>query len=397
MKVHDFLSTDEDPRAALDAVCKEASAAFAEGGAPDLGCVFVTPHHEEVLDEVAKRITEATGVRHLIGCTAESVIAGKREIERVAGISLWLASMPGTEIQSFHLTHQEDADGIGIDGLPEQLAGRDIAPVAEDPPLMILFADPYSFPIDAMIRELNETRRGVPIVGGMASGALAAGQNRLYRDGATIREGAVGVLLSGGVRFRTVVSQGCRPIGRRALITGANENLISELGGVPSKECLISMLEEVSDEERHLFEKAPHIGIAIDEYRDDFERGDFLIRNILGWDLTGALAVNDVVRRGQTIQFHVRDADSAREDLEVLLETEGTDGESAPETALLFSCNGRGTRLFADPDHDVSAVRERGGDIPIAGFFAGGEIGPVGDKNFLHGFTASVVLLSSRS
>jgi small ligand-binding sensory domain FIST len=203
----------------------------------------------------------------------------------------------------------------------------------------------------------------------------------------------VGVLLQGAVGLRSIVSQGCRPVGRPFVITRAAENVIQELGGRPALERLQQLWQELTPEERELFQQAPHLGLVMNEYQGEFRRGDFLVRNVLGFDRSsGALVITDRVRVGQTVQFHVRDAGAADEDLRALLRLDAGAHERRPAGALVFSCNGRGTRLFPEPDHDARAVRAEAGAVPLAGFFAQGELGPVGGQNFLHGFTASVAL-----
>ncbi len=201
------------------------------------------------------------------------------------------------------------------------------------------------------------------------------------------------MLLRGPVGARCIVSQGCRPIGRPFVITRARENVILELAGKPPLARLQELWQQLGPEDQQLFQRGLHVGRVINEYQGGFQRGDFLVRNVLGLDRdTGALAITDRVRVGQTVQFHVRDAATADEDLHALLQIDLSAGAKRPAGALVFSCNGRGSRMFDQPDHDARAVRAEAGEIPLAGFFAAGELGPVGGQNFLHGFTASVVL-----
>jgi small ligand-binding sensory domain FIST len=201
------------------------------------------------------------------------------------------------------------------------------------------------------------------------------------------------VLLRGPVQVRTIVSQGCRPIGRHLVITKAQENLIQGLGGRPPLAHLQELWQELSPQEQQLFQRGLHVGRVINEYQGEFQRGDFLVRNVMGLERdTGALAITERVRVGQTVQFHVRDAATADEDLHALLQLDVSAHEKKPGGALLFTCNGRGTRLFAEPNHDARVIRDEVGAVPTAGFFAQGELGPVGGQNFIHGFTASVVL-----
>ena len=209
-------------------------------------------------------------------------------------------------------------------------------------------------------------------------------------DGRVYEDGAVAVLIDGPVAVRSVVSQGCRPIGRPMIVTKADGNLIRELGRRPVLEAVREMFAGLSEDDRDLVRAGLHVGRVINEYQEKFGRGDFLVRNVIGSDEEGGLAVTDFVRVGQTIQFQVRDADTADEDLRALLEDQQRG--APPAGALLFTCNGRGTRMFPGPNHDAALLREVLGPIPVAGFFAMGEIGPIGGQNFVHGFTASVAL-----
>jgi small ligand-binding sensory domain FIST len=255
---------------------------------------------------------------------------------------------------------------------------------------MLLLGEPFSFPADALIERLNDDRPGMPVLGGMASGGWSPGQNKVLLGRQEFDSGAVAVFLQGQLRVRSIVSQGCRPIGRTFVVTKAEQNVILELGGIPAMQRLQEVFETLSDREKELVRSGLHVGRVQSEYREGFGRGDFLIRNVVGADpKLGAIAVGDYVRVGQTVQFHVRDAETADEDLREMLAS-GNDGDTAG--ALLFTCNGRGMRLFPEPHHDASSVQKQFGQIPLAGFFAQGELGPVGGKNFLHGFTASIAL-----
>jgi small ligand-binding sensory domain FIST len=262
---------------------------------------------------------------------------------------------------------------------------------------LILLADPFSTPVDEVLAVLADRCPGSAAIGGLAGGGHDSGENRLILNDEVYDGGLVGVALSGRIAVRMVVSQGCRPIGEPYVVTKAEQNVIHELGGVPALERLQTLFESLGSDERRIAQRALHLGIVIDEHRDRFERGDFLVRNLIGADRgSGSVAIGDQVQEGQTVQFHVRDAQSASEDLNLLLAADRSI-HRAPLGALLFSCCGRGRGLFGRPHHDITAVREREGDVPIAGFFAQGEIGPVGGGNFLHGYTASLALFSEPS
>ena len=234
---------------------------------------------------------------------------------------------------------------------------------------------------------------GMPVLGGMASGGQEPGENRLFLNSEVVHTGAVGVIVHGDVRVRSVVSQGCRPIGSPFVVTAADRNVVQGLGGAPPLRRLQEMLPTLSERDQALVRRGLHLGLAMNEYQDAFGRGDFLIANVLGADAdTGAIAVGNMVRTGQTVQFHVRDDQTADEDLRHLLQVGPGREQSKAQAALLFSCNGRGTRLFPEPHHDAGVIQELFGPLPLAGFFAQGELGPVGGRNYIHGYTASIAL-----
>jgi small ligand-binding sensory domain FIST len=242
---------------------------------------------------------------------------------------------------------------------------------------------------------MDEHLGGVPVIGGMASAAHRPGENVLFYNDGSVNEGLVGVSLSGGdLEVQTVVSQGCRPVGKTFVITRSKDNVIFTLGGKPALMALRDAIMEMPAGDRELLENGLFVGRAISEYKERFGRGDFLVRNVMGVDNdSGAIAVGELVRTGQTVQFHVRDAATASEDLGLMLAPQQLAGPAPLTGALLFSCNGRGTRLFDRPCHDVSAARAAlPAGAAVAGFFAAGELGPVGGRNFIHGHTASFAL-----
>jgi small ligand-binding sensory domain FIST len=299
------------------------------------------------------------------------------------------ARLPGVRIHPFHVD-TDDWNQLLED--PESLVER--IGYGEETRAVIGFGDPWTTPLNPLLRAFDEHLPGAPLTGGMASAARAAGGNVLIRNDQTFNAGFVGASLSGPIRVQTVVSQGCRPIGQRFVITRAHDNVIETLGGRPALGALHDVVNALPLEDRQLLRNGLFVGRAISEYRETFGRGDFLVRNIMGVDdKAGTIAMGDYVRAGQTVQFHVRDAETADEDLRAMLENVRVLENDAPAGALLFNCNGRGTRLFVDsPCHDVNVARQHLPGTPIAGFFAGGEIGPVGGKNFVHGHTASFAL-----
>ncbi|MGH9032610.1 MAG: FIST signal transduction protein [Acidimicrobiia bacterium] len=349
-----------------------------QGEDADLVVCFVSPHHVGVLEDVAGALRSLLEPRLLIGGTAVSIIGGPREVEESPALAVFAARLPGSTLHPMELRVENTPDGGTLVGWPEQLDSL--------PDTLLLFADPFTFPVDAFLARCNADVPNLRVIGGLASAATRPGGNRLVLDDRVVAEGAVGVLVD-GIEVRTLVSQGCRPIGRPYVVTRAQRNFVEELAGQPALERLQELAGAASEDERQLLRNGLHMGLVVDEHKADFERGDFLVRNLLGADQeSGALAVGDTVTVGQTVQFHVRDAGAADEDLRELLS--GVDADAA----LLFTCNGRGSHLFGAPDHDAGLVEQLLGPIPLAGCFCAGEIGPVGGRNFLHGFTASLAL-----
>ncbi len=380
-------STESDLSAALNSVC-EGIAADLNGASPDISFLFVSHAHADSLNVVASRVREQIGTRVLLGCTGEVIVGGSQEIESGPAISLWAAVLPDAEIETFHLQFSSTADGIVCAGLP---SNPDDAKV--DARAVFLLGEPASTVPNSLIDRFEDELPGVPLIGGMASGGADSETNRLFLNSESLAHGAVGAIIRGGPRIRSIVSQGCRPIGIHYVVTKAEQNMIFELGGVSPIERLRELQPTLTERERQLMQSGLHLGIVMNEYQESFGRGDFLISNVIGTRPDdGAIAIGNLVRVGQTVQFHVRDAATADEDLVQLLEQDRTANPNSPHAALLFSCNGRGTQLFPEPNHDAETIQQRVGPIPLAGFFAQGELGPISGKNFIHGFTASVAL-----
>jgi small ligand-binding sensory domain FIST len=367
--------------AAGEAAAEAAHAAAGTlGGGADLVFLFLSPAHLESVEDAVDAVEDALDPGHVVGCVAEGVVARERELEEGPGAAVWAASLPGAEIHSFHASTLETDDGVAVTGFPP----------LEDPALVSLLVDPFTFPAGPLLAKLNEDFPGLPLVGGIAGGGGEAGTGALIRDGEIHDEGAVGAVVS-GVPVRTVVSQGCAPIGRDSVITSAEGNVVYELAGQPALDRLREEIEGLPAEKQMLAARGLLAGLVIDENVPEYGPGDFLMRGLLGADEeSGALAVGDEVRVGQTLRFHVRDAKSADEDLRSTLAR--TLGSERAAGALLFTCNGRGTHMFREPDHDARVLSEALGRPALAGFFCGGEIGPVGGRTFLHGFTATMAV-----
>jgi len=345
--------------------------------------LFASAHFFGSAEALASAVAEETGQLPLIGCVAEAVAGGAREVESEPAVSLWLAAGLGP-VETFAMEFVRTPSGGAYGGYR---FGQGPAGVH------LLICDPFTFPAGDLLAHLNGHVPAAVVMGGIASGGLAQRQSRLFLDGRVLSHGAVGAHLP-RAEVHPLVAQGCRPVGDPYTITAADGNIILGLGGRPPLDRLRELAMALPGRDRELLARGVHLGMVIDEYRAEPRQGDFLIRGIVGTDPdSGAIAVGDEVEVGQTVQFHIRDADSADEDLRRTLGRElAALGDRRAAGALLFTCNGRGSRMFSEPDHDAGLLAAMLGTIPVAGFFCAGELGPVGGQNFLHTFTASIAL-----
>ena len=270
---------------------------------------------------------------------------------------------------------------------------------ADRAPNFVILADPYSFPVQDFLLGMDFAFPQANKIGGLASGATHQGGNALFLDGEVLRSGAIGLALDGNITIDTVVAQGCRPIGRSMRISKSDRNMLLELDGQSPMEVLRSLLQELSARDRELLGHSLFLGVVMDELIDDPIQGDFLIRNVVGMDQgSGGLAIGEMLKEGQLVQFHLRDADTSSGDLQAVLSRYADENRAIDiPGALLFSCLGRGEYLYGKPNHDTALLRDKLGSIPLGGFFCNGEIGPVSGTTFLHGYTSSFGLFRPKS
>ncbi|MFP5577022.1 MAG: FIST N-terminal domain-containing protein [Acidimicrobiia bacterium] len=378
-----FAAARSQHPVAADAVGEVLGSIVEQGGVePDLVVVFASAAHVEFLGEISTAVSVLLRPGTILGASAASVLAGTEEADAVPALSVWAAwTEPVRPIRLATGPVHDDGGGpaVMVQGVPA------------DVPLgctLLLLADPHSFPADGFLTQLAAARPDVMVVGGLASASSRPGGNALVLDGEVHRDGAVGVVLP---PTQAIVSQGCRPVGDPMVVTRSDRGFLIELAGRPALDRLTELATDLPPEDRSLLATGVQLGVAIDERRIDFGRGDFLVRPVLGADRgRGVLAVGTDVAVGTTVQFHVRDAASADEDLRALLE--GVDGAGA----LVFTCNGRGERLFGSEDHDAAVVAESLDTHAVAGMSCAGELGPVGGRSFLHGSTASILVFADR-
>jgi small ligand-binding sensory domain FIST len=374
-----------------DEAGEQVARAVLEGlgrASPDLTCVFFSGHYVEKAEALTAAIRRTLQSGVLIGCSGEGIIAGNQEFEEAPAVVLWSAVLPGTSLEPVRMAF--DTPDVDNDETPWP---KSIGADTLTSPVLLMFADPFTTPVKDTLASLADERPDVRAIGGLAGGGREAGEHRLILNDVVFDQGLVGCVLSGGVNVHTVISQGCRPIGDRFIVTRSEHNVIFELSGEPALEQLQKTFDTLAPHEQRHAHHALHLGLAMDEHRARFERGDFLVRNLIGADRNaGSIAVGDTVQEGQTVQFHLRDAESASEDLNVLLSRARGGLSKPPLGALIFSCCGRGHHMFGCLHHDASSVQGCLAESAVSGFFCQGEIGPVGNQNFLHGYTASIAV-----
>ncbi len=384
------LSTCPSLEAAIADVVERAVSSLTAPA--DLGLLFISSAFASEYSRLLPLLAEQLSVPVIIGCSGGGVIGTTakgqtQELEAEAALSLTLAHLPGVNVQVFHVVAEELPD---LDSSPD--AWIDLIGVPPSSvPQFILLSSAFSSGINELLQGLDFAYPGSVIVGGQASAGGLGGRTALFCNNRLHREGTVGLALTGNIVLETIVAQGCRPIGQPMQITKAERNIILELDEKVPLMVLRDLISSLSEKERMLAQHSLFVGVAMDEFKRALQQGDFLIRSILGVDPTaGAIAIGDVVRPGQRLQFHLRDAQASAEDLELLLEQYQNQQAAEPSAvaALMFSCVGRGEGLYGKPNFDSELFSRYVQDIPIGGFFCGGEIGPVGGSTFIHGYTS---------
>lgn len=354
-----------------------------------LGMIFLSPKFFDHAAAVLEIFRVHARIPLLIGCSGTSLIAGASELEGANGLVLALYHLPGAKLRGFRFT-QEQVESAGGENYWPAETGVDKKNVNG----WITFIDPFHLDAESWLRSWGQSYAGQPVFGGLASGSFPETYSQVYLDGEVFDEGGVALAVGGEVELLGVISQGCTPIGESWTLTRVQQNLIQHIGNRPAYAVLAETVQKLSEDEQRKAQGNLFIGLVVDEYLENYHRGDFLVRNLLGADPnSGVVAVAALPRMGQTVQFQRRDAAAAAEDMDELLDRakENLAGRTILG-ACLCACNGRGKNFFIQPDHDAAMIQQQLGPFGLSGFFCNGEIGPVGDKNFLHSYTASLAL-----
>lgn len=373
---------------AVMAISREVNRAL-DGVKPDLVLVFPTAEHNEHLEELLDYLQLQLEAPLMLGSTGGGIIGAGEELEMQVGLAVMAAHLPGVDLQPFYLKPQQMQD-------PKNL--RELIGVNwEEEACFLIFAHPPSTP-EPIYQALDDAYPKSPKVGGLSSGGSDPSGFGLIRNGRVLREGLLGLALSGNIVMDTLVAQGCRPIGKPMFITRCQENLILELNEAPVNQVLQKLFSELDEGDRALFRSSLFCGLEMRPMQDSYAQGDFLMRNILGFEPnTGGLGIGAYIQEASVVQFHVRDANTSREDLLARLVAYKEKVSDNPEGILLFSCMGRGQYLYGESNHDTRCIESQFGELPIGGFFCNGEIGQVHMRTFLHGYTSSIALMRAKN
>jgi small ligand-binding sensory domain FIST len=365
-----------------------------DGARPDVALVFVSSHHAPSYFIAPDLFSERLGARVLAGCSAAGVIGAGREVERRPGVAVCAAVLPYAKAHPFHLKQDELPDA---DAAPE--AWHRLFPGRPDEMrAMLLFPDPFTIRPDELLAGLDFAYPDAVKTGGLVSGGDGPGSSALFSDGKLHRSGVTGVAFTGDLKVDTVVAQGCRPVGRPMVVTAAHDNLLLGLDGEKPLKVLQELFKTSEPQSRRLIRRSVQIGILNQQPGDGEAESAFVVRNVLGMmEEEGAIAVGDMVREGQVVQFHVLDADAAEEDLRAMLEEYADGTVESPSSALMFSCLSLGQRMYGAPDHDTALFQDLVAPVPLAGFFSNGEISTVNGHTLLHGYTSSFALFRRRT
>jgi len=357
-------------------------------GKPTFGMVFVTPDYAEKANDLLEIVRVYGHVPTLIGCSGTGLVGRAQEQEEGSGFSLLLVSLPVGKANSFSFSQDTVEASTG----PAYWYERTKLKPA-DVKAWLVFLNPYSLNVEIWLKQWNQAYPHVPVFGGMAGGAPGDPEAWVFCDDHVV-PGGVAIALQGDIAVHSVVSQGCKPIGEPLTVTNAERNVLLTLGSRPAYEVLSDVYKDLTDSEREQARGHLFAGIAVSEYLEEYKRGDFLVRNIIGADpKSGAVQINAVARVGQTLQYQLRDSRVASDELKRLLREEIARMDPPPFAGLLCTCHGRGRGLFGGPNHDAGLINEFYPGLPLAGLFANVQLGPVGDRSFAHGYTASLALL----
>jgi small ligand-binding sensory domain FIST len=347
-------------------------------GSANVGFLYFTDHFAADAEHLLAHLRAATGVGQWVGSVGIGVLATGIEYMDEPAVAVMLASLPEGEFHVFSGKARPPPAGVLT------------ASGAEAAHFAVVHGDPATDDMPALIEDMSGKVGSGFLVGGLSSsrGATCQIANEVLQGGLS------GLLLSSGVAVTTRLTQGCTPLAGsggpgdatvRHVVTDGERNVIVSLDGRPALDVFKEDIGEVLA--RDLRRTAHFIHAAIPVPGSD--TGDYTVRNLVGIDPRNKLiAIGAEVEAGMPILFCKRDAQSAREDLERMLESIAADAKRPPRGGLYYSCLGRGEHMFGAPSAELGMIRDRLGEFPLVGFFCNGEI----SHDRLYGYTGVLTL-----
>ena len=336
-----------------------------------LGFLYVSDHHADMLDTIVAHFRHETGVRDWVGTVGIGLCATGTEYFETAAMSTLLCTLPEDSYRILPPVREPGFGGLPVDDWLNRHPTH----------LGIVHGDPRNGDTAAIIERL-----AAHVPGGFLVGGLSSSRGREPQIAGQVVEGGVsGVILSDAVPVISGLSQGCSPVAGQHRITACERNIIAEIDGRPALDVFFEDIGEILA--RDLNRIAGYIFAGLPQAGSD--TGDYLVRSLVGVDSENRLlAIGDLVETGQPILFCRRDAQSAWQDLQRMLDRLAARLEAPPRGGLYFSCLGRGRNLFGEDSAELRAIRHRLGDFPLVGFFANGEIA----RDRLYGYTGVLTL-----
>ena len=360
----------------------------------DLAIIFISSHHSSDYEEVSKKIKNAINCDKVIGCSASGVIGEGQEFEYLPGISIIVASLPNVTITPFHFYQDELPSPDEGPKSWEKIVGN----VGEDPETIVLFPDPFSIRTEYVLDGLDFAFPRSKTIGALASGGNKPGENAMFVNEKTYYKGSCGLLITGNFELDILVAQSCRPIGEPMIVTQSSNNVIHELDGELPIVAIKNIYDKASEEDKENMNNALQIGMLMDRLSNNREKIQYMIRNISSIDKdTGSIMIGESITDGQIIQFHLRDSSVAQEELKKMLSEYHQEKSKTIKSTLMFSSVGRGKYLLGKSHHDINLYKNViDYNSPVTGFFSNGEISPIGDRTFLHGYTSSFAIFKEK-
>ena len=349
--------------------CLGQLAGAADGA--NLGFVYVTDALDGDLQSIVDALSQRTAIRDWIGTVGFGVCASGVEYFDMPAMVLLVGALPADAFCV--LPTVEGAD----DGLPPQVADW---VGAHTPMLGVVHGDPRNPELERVLESV-QSAAGCFLVGGLTASRGSLDQVA----GAVTRGGVSGVLFSGATLVATGLTQGCSPIGAVHEVTEGRDNVLATIDNRPAFEVFKEEIGELLARDLSKIEGYVHVALPI----AGSDTGDYVVRNLLGVDPEkGHIAIADRVATGDRVMFVRRDGTSAMADLKRMLADVKRRAGTQPKAALYFSCIARGPNLFGAGSVELGTIAEALGEVPLAGFFANGEI----SNSRLYGYTGVIAL-----